>query len=243
MAALAATDTALNTATQTLATDRDQLDALLGLRPGTALAVTLPPVAPLDPEVAARAIATLPERRPDLIALRFGYAQADARLRAAILTQFLPISLGASGGRDTSNVVSAGPQVTLTLPLFNHNRGGVALATATRAQLAAQFRASRASADAGAQALLARIPVLQQESATADAQAATAARIATQAQAAFAGGALDALSAATLQTAAADRQREAIALHGQLLTARLSLASLLGIGLPPLAASPLDTAP
>jgi len=236
MAALAATDTALNAARQTQDQDRDQLDALLGLQPGVDVPVALPALLPLDAGAAAQAIAALPSRRPDLIALRFGYDQADARLRAAILSQFLPISLGGSGGRDTSRVWSAGPQVTLTLPLFNRNRGGVAQATATRAQLAAQFQASLASADAGAQALLVQIPVLQAESAAADAQAATAANMAAQAQTAFANGALDAASAANLQTAASDRQREAIALRQQLMTARLSLATLLGVGLPPIAA-------
>ena len=153
-AALAMVQSALDTAEQSAAHDRDQLDALLGLQPGTDVPLAPPDVAPLAPGVLAPAIATLAQRRPDLIALRYGYAQADARLRAAILAQFLPISLGASGGRDTSGVDTFGPQVTLTLPLFNRNRGAIAVASATRAALAAQYAASLASADrrrAGAQ--------------------------------------------------------------------------------------------
>jgi outer membrane protein TolC len=133
--------------------------------------------------------------------------------------------------------------VSLTLPLFNRNRGGIAQAKATRAQLGAQFQASLAGADAGVQALLARIAALQDESATADAQAGAAVEIAAQARSAFADGALDAGSAAGLETAAADRQREAIALHVQLMTARLSLETLAGIGLPPIALAPMEPAP
>ena len=243
MADLAAVDTALNTAIQARDQDRDQLDALLGLQPGTDVAVVITPVQPLDAAAVERAMESLPERRPDLVALRFGYAQADAKLRGAILAQFLPVSLGASGGRDTSNVWSVGPQVSLTLPLFNRNRGGIAQAKATRAQLGAQFQASLAGADAGVQALLARIAALQDESATADAQAGAAVEIAAQARSAFADGALDAGSAAGLETAAADRQREAIALHVQLMTARLSLETLAGIGLPPIALAPMEPAP
>jgi outer membrane protein TolC len=242
MADLAAVDTALNTAVQTRDQDRDQLDALLGLQPGTNVAVALSPVQPLDPVAVKSAISSLAQRRPDLIALRFGYEQADAKLRGAILTQFLPVSLGATGGRDTSNVWSAGPQVSLSLPLFNRNRGAIAQAKATRAQLAAQFQASLASADAGARALLARITLLQGESAAADTQAAAAVKIAAQARAAFANGALDASSAAGLQSAATSREREAIALRVQLLTARLSLETLLGAGLPPIAAAPMEPA-
>jgi outer membrane protein TolC len=232
MAALAATETALNTAIQTRGQDRDQLDALLGLEPGIDVPVRLPVFTPIPRGVAEQAIASLARRRPDLIALRYGYTEADARLRAAILTQFLPISLGGTAGRDTSNVWSAGPQLTLNLPLFNRNRGGVASAAATRAQLAAQFAASLAGAEGGAEALLARTQELQEESRVADDAAASAAKIAAQSQTAFNNGALDALSAVNLQTAAADRQREAITLREQRLTAVLALETMLGIGLP-----------
>jgi len=235
LAALAATRTALDAAVQTRAQDVDQLDALLGLAPETGFPVTIPAdAAPIPPAAAARAIATIALRRPDLVALRFGYDQADARLRAAILAQFLPIGIGADGGRDTSNVWSAGPQVTLTLPLFNRNRGGIAVAAATRAQLAAQFSASLAGAQAGAEALLARIGVLRAESRAADAAAASAAGIAAGSRAAYDKGDLDAVSAVDLQTASADRRREAMALQEQLLTAVLALDTLLGIGLPPM---------
>lgn len=243
MAALAAADTALDTAIETRDQDRDQLDALLGLQPGILIPVALPDVQPAGPRAMDKEIASLPYRRPDLIALRYGYAQADAKLRAAILTQFLPVNIGGTGGRDTTDVWSAGPQVTLTLPLFNRNRGGIAIATATRAQLAAQFEASLASAEGGARALVSRIGELRRESSAADGQAVAAAAIALQAQQANANGSLDALSAVNLQTASADRQREAIALNVRLLTARLSLDSLLGLGLPPMANSGLEAAP
>jgi outer membrane protein TolC len=235
MAAAAATRTAFNDAVRTRDEDLDQLDALLGLAPGVAVPVMLPAViAPIPPALAERAIATIAQRRPDLIALRYGYDAADARLRAAILSQFLPISVGGNGGRDTTNVWSAGPQLILTLPLFNRNRGGIAAATATRAELAAQFSASLAAAASGAKALLVRTGVLRAESQAADDAAASAAQIAGQAQSAYDSGALDAVSAVDLQTAAADRQREAILLRQQLLTATLALDTMLGIGLPPI---------
>lgn len=243
MAALAANQTALNTAIQTADQDGDQLDALLGLHPGIEIPVGLPAIMPIWPALTAQAIASLPTRRPDLIALRYGYEQADAKLRGAILAQFLPITIGGAGGRDTTNVWSAGPQLTLNLPLFNRNRGGIASAGAARAQLAAQFTASLAGADASAEALQARIDVLQVESAVADARAQAAAVMAAQSRAAFANGSLEAQSAVNLQTAAGDRQREAIALHAQLATATLALNTMLGIGLPPMVQPVLEPSP
>ncbi|OYV90032.1 MAG: hypothetical protein B7Z73_06425 [Planctomycetia bacterium 21-64-5] len=143
-------------------------------------------------------------------------------------------------GDEGDKALSAGPQVTLTLPMFNRNQGGIAAATATRAQLAAQFRASLASADAGAQALISRITALQAESETADRAAAAATQIAAQTSTALRQGALDAQTGVNLQTAAGDRQREAITLRDQLLTARLSLNTMLGIGLPAIIAAPLE---
>jgi outer membrane protein TolC len=238
LAALATTQAALHAAAQARAQDADQLDALLGLEPGVEIPATPPAAAALSRDAAARDIATLARRRPDLIALRYGYLQADARLRAAILTQFLPISLGASAGRDTSNVWTAGPQLTLNLPLFNRNRGGVAGAQAARGQLAAQFSASLAGAQSGAESLLARIAVLQGESAAAGLAASQARAMAAAGRSAFAGGALDALSAVNLTTAAGERQREAIALQAQLATAALGLNTILGIGLPAMALPP-----
>jgi outer membrane protein TolC len=242
-AALAMVDTALNTAALTLEQDRNQLDALLGLQPGVDIETSITAPLAIDATVAARAIASLPRRRPDLIALRYGYAQADAKLRAAILMQFLPISVGPAGGRDTSGVFSVGPQVTLTLPLFNRNRPAIAMTTATRAQLAAQFRASFATATGGGAALLRRATLLRQESVVADQQAAIAAHTAAAARHAFAIGALDALAAANLETAAGDREREAVTLRTQYITAEISLATMLGLGLPPMATPDLEPIP
>ena len=242
-AALATVQAALDTAEQSAAHDRDQLDALLGLQPGIDVQLAPPDVAPLAPGVLAPAIATLSQRRPDLIALRYGYAQADAKLRAAILSQFLPISLGATGGRDTSGVTSLGPQVTLTLPLFNRNRGVIATASATRAQLSAQYAASLASATGGARSLSASITLLQTQAAAAGIEAARAAAMADSARRAFGTGQISASAFASLQSAAGERERTSISLRGQLQTAEISLATLLGLGLPPLGTVPQDSAP
>ncbi|MDE2320244.1 MAG: TolC family protein [Rhodospirillales bacterium] len=230
--ALATLRTALNSEEQAQARDEAQLDALLALPPGTQVSLAPPDVAQIPPERQKQALATLPQRLPDLLAMRYGYTEADEKLRAAIRSQFLPISLGAQGGRDTSGVVSAGPQVTLSLPLFNRNRPAIKADEATRAALRAQYAASLADARNGAEALEQSITMLQRQSAQADQAAAQAASIAEDARRIFASGGLDARAETDLVTAAGDRERESIQLHTQLQMANLSLAVLLGLGLP-----------
>jgi len=243
LAALAAAQGALDTAAQAAAHDRVQLDALLGLEPGIDVALAPVAVPPLAPGMLAPAIATMAQHRPDLIALRYGYSQADQKLRAAILAQFLPLSLGAAGGRDTSGVYSAGPQVTLTLPVFNRNRGAMAAADATRVALAAQYQARLASATGGARALYASILLLQPQTAAAQAQAARAAAMAGAARRSFDAGQIPAPAFATLQSTAGERQRAAIALRAQLQTAEISFATMLGLGLPPFSPDTGNTKP
>lgn len=243
MAALAAVQSALDAAEQNQAHDVDQLDALLGLEPGTEIPLAPPAVAPPEPDVIAPALATLPRRRPDLIALRYGYAQADARLRAAIQTQFLPISVGAAYGRDTSGVITTGPQMSLTLPLFNRNQGGIAAAQATRAALLAQYAAALGNAEGGARALYTSILLLRTQADIAQREADQAAAMAKSARIAFAEGQISATALANLQSTAGERERAYIGLRGQLQSSEISLATLLGLGLPPLAASPKEQAP
>ncbi|PAV66917.1 hypothetical protein WR25_00347 [Diploscapter pachys] len=79
--------TTLQTLDQTQLQDRHKLNALLGLAPDAPLslrtAVDLPP---FDLTAARAGVTTLADRRPDLLALRFGYAAQDEGLRAAILS-------------------------------------------------------------------------------------------------------------------------------------------------------------
>jgi cobalt-zinc-cadmium efflux system outer membrane protein len=123
---------------------RHALDELLGLAPGAPLRLRGFPSEPLV--TAARfhaALAALPHRRPDLLALRAGYHSEEERLREAILAQFPLIDAGLVKKRDPQDgVQSIGFNVTLTLPFFNRNRGPIAVDRASRAYLRAAYRAS-----------------------------------------------------------------------------------------------------
>lgn len=81
------------------------------------------------------------ERRLDLQALRAGYGAAEADLHKAVLEQFPNLSLGLAYARDTSDNKTLGPAIGFTLPLWNRNRGGIAVAKATREQLHAEYAA------------------------------------------------------------------------------------------------------
>ena len=162
------------TAEADLVTARNELNKLLGLPPETILTLAPPPEPPTAPP-AEVLVAQAIDRRLDLQALRSGYAAAEADVHKAVLDQFPTLSLTIAGGRDTSNNYTVGPAVGFTLPIWNRNRGGIAVANATRAQLQAEYaarlfqtRAEIGSAEAGIAtvrrqraALLAKLPAIR----------------------------------------------------------------------------------
>ena len=119
---------------------RGDLNKLLGLPPETIL--VLAPIAP-SPVPPAAVVLTVQaiDRRLDLQALRSGYAASEADLHKQVLDQFPNLSLQVAGARDTASNYTVGPTVGFALPLWNRNRGGIAIATATRAQLKAEYDA------------------------------------------------------------------------------------------------------
>jgi len=78
-------------------------------------------------------------QRLDLKALAAGYASQEALVHKAVLDQFPNLSLTLTGQRDTSGNVLLGPSVAFTLPVWNRNRGGIAVAEATRAALKTEY--------------------------------------------------------------------------------------------------------
>ena len=134
--------TQLGTALHDAAKARRDLNALLNLAPAAALPLVRGPAAAPYPSAALDAyLASLPRRRPDLLALQAGYSAQDATLRKAILAQFPITQIGAAIARDPANTVTAGISGVLALPIFNGGRGELRLQTATREQLRAEYQA------------------------------------------------------------------------------------------------------
>lgn len=112
------------------------LRLLLGLEPDAPLQLTGSSfeVSPTQEQIDT-ALASLPQRRPDLLALQAGYKAQEASLRAEIWAQFPALTLGVDRQTDNSGVQSHGINIGLSLPLFNRNRGNIAIEKATRQQL------------------------------------------------------------------------------------------------------------
>lgn len=129
-------DNQLAAAQQQLNQAEHDLHDLLGLDASVPLHLTGTPFSiDPDPGEVQRALAAMAKRRPDLLALQAGYQSQQEKLRAAILAQFPAITVGFVRARDNGNISSAGFSIGLSLPLFDGNRGNIAIERATRQQL------------------------------------------------------------------------------------------------------------
>ncbi len=156
------------------ASARRALNALLGLAPAQHLNL-LPLAASIADKLpdAAQLLRKSLEQRPDLLGLRAAYAASDSQLQIALSAQYPLPQISLTRARDTGNVHSSSFGVSWSVPLWNRGRGVIAIAEATRAQLA-QAYAARLGAIAAEQAeLLASLPSATQERAALNAQLAT----------------------------------------------------------------------
>lgn len=122
---------------------RHSLNLLLGLQADVNISLTALPdkITFAERTTMQSRLEKLPEIRPDLLALKAGYASQEARVRAAILAQFPSFSIGISRARDTGSLYTSGFNIGLNLPLFSGNRGAIAIERATREQLALEYQA------------------------------------------------------------------------------------------------------
>jgi outer membrane protein TolC len=118
------------------------LHGLVGLDASVPLNLAGGPFA-VDPDAqeVQRALGDMSARRPDLLALQAGYRAQDEKLRAAILAQFPAITVGFVKARDNGNISSKGLSISLSLPLFDGNRGNIGIERATRRQLHDEYAA------------------------------------------------------------------------------------------------------
>lgn len=221
----------LATARLTLLKDWQDLDALLGLQPAARFTIAAPAPVKL-PENIDPLIASVPARRPDLVALKLGYDAGSSDVRAAILGQFPAFALGVAGGSDTTSVSSLGPQITFDLPIFNRNQAKIAASEATRLALHAQYQARLDDAEGKVRSLLARAHVVEADLERARAAAASARSLSGNAQRAYAQGNLSQRDLTDYQTTALERQLDVLAYERSLTEDSLALSVELGLGLP-----------
>ncbi|MBV9841322.1 MAG: TolC family protein [Sphingomonadaceae bacterium] len=212
---------------------RHQLNALLGLEPDVILplraTIDLPP---FDPVAIRASLATLPDHRPDLLALRLGYEAQDQNVRVAILSQFPDLILGGTAASDNSAVINGGPSATIGLPIFDRNQGNVAIANATRAQLHEEYSARLAAAVGQVGATLTEMDQLARQLAVVQGDLPAARLAAERAALAFGASNLDERSYVDLVINRYTKEQEFMTLELALLDRQVALQTLVGAGLP-----------
>lgn len=218
-----------------LATERDaeisrlELNRMLGLTPAEALDVADPPslgswLAP-DPEAL---FAAARSERLDLLALAAGYDSQQAALHRAVLGQYPRLAITLTRARDTSQVETFGPAVTLDLPLWNRNRGAIATAGATRDKLFGEYQARLHQTRAEIAALVAALNLDEQARAALVDELPGIERVAAGFEAAAERGDVAAPLAESARASAIDKRLALLALDQACAEQRLALALAVG---------------
>lgn len=210
---------------------RHQLNGLLGLQPDARLNLIGPDGSgPVTPEEFQAAVAALPHRRADLLALAAGYESQEQIVRQAILAQFPGISAGVEQGRDPVEGINYfGPNISLVLPLFNRNRGQIAIQRATRAVLHQSYQARLDQADGDADQVWKAVGILQGQIQDIDARLPYLEKTAAATEQSFRQGNLDAGLYVSVESNLLAKQTEAIHLRASLAAAQSALRTLLGL--------------
>jgi len=186
----------------------------------------------LSHEQFQKAVAALPHRRADLLALKAGYQAQEQTVRKAILAQFPTLSAGVTFSRDPAEGVNDfGPNVSLTLPLFNRNRGQIAVERATRAVLRQTYQARLDQAVGDADQVWKAIAIMRGQLQDLDARLATLEKTASAATQSFQQGNLSAGVYVSMESNLPGRREEAIRLRASLESAQSALRTLLGLPL------------
>jgi outer membrane protein TolC len=168
------------------------LHALVGLEPRVPLRLGAVDVAPLPTAAEFEAaVAALPKRRPDLLALQAGYLAQQESVRAAVLGRFPAVSIGIDRARSAEEgVATIGASVSVSLPIFNRNRGRVAVGRATRDQARGEYQARLDQAVSNADRLWRKTQLLDAQRRELEAEAASAKETAEAADREFRAGRL-----------------------------------------------------
>ena len=242
LAAVSDTRKALFDLERDLDTHRHDLNAMLGLAPEVMLPLkTQLQVLQVDQKSVMRALNDLADRRPDLIALQLGYRSQDEKFRGAIVGQFPAMTFGPSYARDTSDVRSFGPQLTMDLPIFDRNQGNIAIEKTTREQLRAEFEARLSAAHSEVLASLATQRLLVRQLDEERAEMPVLEGFAKQAESAMNAGNIDERAYVDLVSANYSKQQAVLTLEQQLLEQEVAVATLIGAGMPR-AAMPTEAA-
>ena len=231
--ALQTTERLINELERSQLQNRASLNSLLGLAGDARVVLAGAGQAPEFDRAAVRAdITARLNQRPDIQALRAGYTSQEEKFRGAVLAQYPALNLGLTRARDTSGLYTLGFGMSLSLPIFNRNRGNIAIEQATRSKLYNEYQDRLNSAQAEISTALDNLPLLQTQLQRTQDGITLLKNVAQRAQSAFEAGNLLAPDYVRLQTALLDKQTEAINLQEALMEQQIALETLLGPDLP-----------
>jgi len=167
-------------------------------------------------------------RRPDLLALAAGYEAEEQKLRQAIIEQFPKLNIGPNYTNDTTPVYTAGPTLTIGLPIFDRNQGNIAIERATRQGLRDEYQARLDAAYGAAGRLITELNLIEAQyraSLTSIRRLRDAAEVADRV---YAAGNLDERSYVDLHASLLAKQSESLKLEQTLLEQRIVLQTLIG---------------
>ncbi len=207
---------------------RGDLNKLLGLAPATALDIAPAPVASppaVDPEAL---FAQARAQRIDLQALEAGYASQNAAVRKAMMDAFPSLQLTVARTQDTAKNQTLDPSVNFTLPLWNRNQGGIAVARATRAQLKAEYGARLFATRAEIGALVGQLQLQARQRAEIERQIVPVRAIVRATEAAAARGDIARAAAETARQSLSDKTLALAALDQAMAEQQVTLALAVG---------------
>jgi outer membrane protein TolC len=231
LSALLDADTKLSQAERDLSQTRHDLDALLGLAPSVRLDLgpLPPPPARMGKAQYEAALAAVQQHRPDLLALQAGYQSQEDQVRGAVLGQFPSLSVGFNRARDTSAINSEGWAITLNLPLFDRNRGAIAVQRATRAQLRQEYQARLDQTAGEADRIRAEQVLIERQVRRLQAHLPELQRMVQKAGQAYEARSIDALTYLNMRNTLVSKQIELVDLEEALWKDRIALETLLGV--------------
>jgi outer membrane protein TolC len=164
------------------------------------------------------------------LALQAGYQSQEENVRRAVLAQFPSLSAGVEQARDpVEGVNSLGISVSLTLPLFNRNRGQIAIQQATREVLRQTYQAQLDAAMSQADQVWKATQILDAQLKDLDVQLPLLEKTASAAEQSYRQGNLDGGLYVSLESNMLSKQAEAIRLRTSLDKAQSTLSTLLGL--------------
>jgi len=220
-------NTRLNQANQQENQILHNLNSLLGLQPKVTLKL-VQLTEPHGPAVDKSLIKTLPQRRPDLVALRAGYQSQEANVRKAVLSQFPSISAGVTRARDNGGLNTIGFSISLTLPVFNRNRGKIAIQRATRARLRQEYTARLDTTHVQIDMLERQYAIIEHQLNRVKRNIPKLENMVDQAQRAYQAGNINSLIYLNMQFGLINKQIERINLEKTLWDTRVALDTLVG---------------